>query len=252
MSLRDLARAAGIEGDYRDWRGHPTSASDEALRMALAALAPDLGIDIDANDARMQLERAQWAQLVPDVVLAWDGKLVLPFCVRADLDGDWECEVTTEEGGTFRASGRLFDLPAEGHAHPGGVVHCVRRAEIYLEGQIGYHSLRWQALGQRGDALVVGAPTRGYGQPGYGFRRWGVFAPVYGLASPQTGQAGDLGTLRVLMDQVAARVDVNLEGCDASLLVEIGLQHHFEAGRRRRQDEIPRPGAFRMVASGAP
>ena len=52
---------------------------------------------------------------------------------------------------------------------------------------------------------MIGAPTRGYGQPGYGVRRWGVFAPVYGLASPRSGEAGDLGTLRTLMDQVAAR-----------------------------------------------
>ncbi len=205
MSLRDLARAAGIDADYRDWRGQPTAASDESVRHALAALAPDLGVDIDANDAAQQLERAQWQQIVPDVVLAWDGMLVMPFSVPASDDGDWELEVTTEEGGVFRAKGRLFDLPAEGHAHPGGVVHCVRRAEVFLEGQLGYHSVRWQALGQSGDALVLGAPTRGFGRPGDGFRRWGVFAPVFGLASPQSGQAGDLATLRQLMEQVAAR-----------------------------------------------
>jgi len=52
---------------------------------------------------------------------------------------------------------------------------------------------------------VIAAPTAGYGRPGRGARRWGVFAPVYGLASPASGQAGDLATLRQLMDQVAAR-----------------------------------------------
>jgi 4-alpha-glucanotransferase len=34
---------------------------------------------------------------------------------------------------------------------------------------------------------------------------WGVFAPVYGLAGATTGQAGDLGTLRRLFEQVARR-----------------------------------------------
>lgn len=207
MSLRDLARAAGIDFEYDDWRGRHTSASAESVRQALQALAPALGVDnIDAPDALRQIERAQWSQVVPDVVLAWDGMLRLPFRVQADKDGDWECEVTTEEGGTFRARGRLFHLPADSHAHPGGgPVHCIRRAELFLEGQLGYHTVKWTAQGQSGDALVIAAPTKGYGQPGYGFRRWGVFAPVYGLASPQTGQAGDLSTLRQLMDQVAAR-----------------------------------------------
>lgn len=205
-SLRELARAAGIDAQYADWRGRPTGASDESVRMAMSALAPDLGVsNIDAHDALEQLERARWSRLVPDVVLAWDGLCIVPFSVDARVDGDWEVEVTTEEGGTFRAKGRLFDLPADSHAHPGGVVHCVRRVEVYLEGQLGYHQLRWSALGQEGTALVLGAPTRGYGRPGDGFRRWGVFAPVYGLASPTSGQAGDLHTLRQLMEQVAAR-----------------------------------------------
>jgi 4-alpha-glucanotransferase len=205
MSLRDLARAAGIDADYKDWRGHPTSASDDAVRQALIAITPDLGIDIRSPNAARELEVARWRRFVPEVVLAWDGKAIIPFHVPADVNGDWECEVTTHEGRTFHARGRLFDLPADGHAHPGGKVHCVRRAAIDLDRQLGYHTLRWTVYGESGDALVIAAPTAGYGTPGCGFRRWGVFAPVYGLASPQSGQAGDLANLRVLMDQVAAR-----------------------------------------------
>ena len=87
-SLRDLARAAGIDPDYSDWRGRPTGASDESVRMTMSALAPDLGVsNIDAPDALEQLERARWAQLVPDVVLAWDGLCIVPFSVEAKVDG---------------------------------------------------------------------------------------------------------------------------------------------------------------------
>jgi len=208
MSLRELARAAGIDAEYADWRGKPTAASEESVRLALTALAPDLGFDVNAHDAVAQLERHRWTTMVPEAIVAWDGLLVVPFSVPADQDGDWELEVTTEErgeGGTFRAAGKLFHLPADGHAHPGGRVHCVRRAEMFLEGQIGYHRVKWSCLGQSGESLVIAAPTRGYGQPGYGFRRWGVFAPVYGLASASSGEAGDLATLKVLMDQLAQR-----------------------------------------------
>src|SRR5262249_35799846 len=46
---------------------------------------------------------------------------------------------------------------------------------------------------------------RAWGGPGEGARRWGVFAPVYGLASAHTGVAGDLSTLRRVFELVALR-----------------------------------------------
>jgi glycosyltransferase involved in cell wall biosynthesis len=61
MSLRDLARAAGIDPDYASWRGEPTSASDESLRLALKAVEHPLGM-------------ARFATLKPDVLhVQWLG-----------------------------------------------------------------------------------------------------------------------------------------------------------------------------------
>jgi 4-alpha-glucanotransferase len=229
VDLRDLARAAGFDPEYTSWRGERVVSSDETLRMALAQIAPHLGVDIERGDAIAALERARWMEIVPPVVLAWDGRLSLPFAVPAEMDGEWECEVTLEEtanasassvsmsgalgsgktsdggGGVIRAHGRLFDLPAEGHAWPGGVVHCRRTASVWLEGQLGYHKVKWKAAGGEGEALVIAAPTKAFGQPGYGFKRWGVFAPVYGLATRESGPAGDLNSLRMLMEQVGRR-----------------------------------------------
>ena len=201
-SLRELARAAGLDPDYASWRGEPTSASDDTVRKALRALAPDLGIDIDRPDAIADLEQRRWAERVPPVVLAWDGELVVPFRVKADTDGDWELEVVTEAGDRFAARGRLFELAADSHAWPGGVVHCIRRATLSLGNALGYHTVTWRVAGEHGEAMAIGAPTRAYGSPGNARKRWGVFAPVYGLASPASGQAGDLGTLRQLFEAV--------------------------------------------------
>ena len=97
--LQALARAAGLDPEYTDWRGQRVTSSDETLRLALTAL----GVDPDRGDAVAELERRRWMDIVPPVVLAWDGELVLPFSVPAELDLDWECTVTTEEGGLFRA-----------------------------------------------------------------------------------------------------------------------------------------------------
>jgi 4-alpha-glucanotransferase len=208
-SLRELAKAAGLDADYTSWRGVPVSASDESVLAALRAMAPDLGIALvgpeDAPGAIAAIERERWNEIVPPVVIGWDGTIVIPFAVPAEFDDDWEVEVTTEAGRMIRAHGRLFDLPADSHAWPGTVVHCIRRATIFLDGENGYHSARWSTAGGQGEAFAISAPDKAWGGPGSGKRRWGVFAPVFGLASQETGETGDLSTLRHLFEQVRRR-----------------------------------------------
>ncbi|HEX4450755.1 MAG TPA: 4-alpha-glucanotransferase [Kofleriaceae bacterium] len=212
--LRELARAAGIDADYLTWRGEPTAASDESITSALIALAPDLGIDAtsiaDPQRALALLDERRWSERVPPVVVAWDGELVVPMRVPAELDLAWTLEVTLETGGQHRARGRLFELAADSHAHPDGVVHCIRRAAISLGATaLGYHQLHWTIGDQEGemtgDAMIIAAPTRAWGGPSSFDKRWGVFAPVYGLASASSGQAGDLGTLRQLFEAADMR-----------------------------------------------
>jgi len=209
-ALTELANAAGIDAAYTNFRGEPTKASNESVLAAVHALSRDLGISLenpdDARAAIAAIERAKWTEIVPHVVIGWAGTIVVPFTVAANSDGHWEVEVTTEGGRTFAVSGRLFDLPADSHAWPDGVVHCVRRATIRLEaGEFGYHSVKWRCAGGQGEAFAIAAQQRAWGAPGEGGRRWGVFAPLYGLASAESGQCGDLGAMRRLCDAVARR-----------------------------------------------
>ena len=200
--LRELARAAGIDPEYTSWRGEPAASSDDALLQAIRALAPDLPEDPKA--AIRELERRKWLEIVPPVVIGWDGWLEVPFTLAAEADGEWAIEVLTESGALHRKHGRLFDLPADSHAWPSGVVHCIRRARIAVD-ELGYHRVRWQTAGAEGEAFAIAAPMRAWGGPGHGARRWGVFAPVYGLASQHSGETGDLGSLRELCAAVARR-----------------------------------------------
>jgi len=208
-ALHELADAAGLDPEYLGWNEKPVRSSDESLTAAIRALAPDLGIAFetpgDAAAALAALAVAQSAEIVPPVVLAWDGALDVPFAVPAERDAAWELEITTEAGRAIRASGRLFELTADGHAPRGGEVYCVRHARVSLDGELGYHTVRWQTGDARGEAFAIAAPQPMWGGPGTGTRRWGVFAPVYGLAGPTSGQAGDLGTLRRLFDHVDRR-----------------------------------------------
>jgi 4-alpha-glucanotransferase len=206
-ALRELATAAGLDPEYRSWRGDSAAASDDSLLAALRALAPDLGVAFDDADdapaALVELERARRGELVPPVVVAWNGELAVPLSVPAELDAPWEVEVATESGRVLRGRGTLFELPADGHSSPGA--HCRRRVPVRLDGELGYHTVRWQIGRERGEALVIAAPEQAWHGPGAGPRRWGVFAPVYGLASAASGQAGDLGNLRRLFEQVERR-----------------------------------------------
>lgn len=207
-SVRHLAKSAGLDSDYISWTGQPTSCSDASLLAAIKALGPDLGVHLSSDDdvrgAIADVERNQWNEIVAPVLVGWDGHLVVPFAVPAGNDGHWEVEVTTESGRTHHARGRLFELPADSHAWPGGQVHCLRRATIWLDHETGYHKVSWRLDNARGEALGIAAPSRAYGGPG-GSRRWGVFAPVYGLDAPTSGDAGDLATLRTLFEQVGRR-----------------------------------------------
>ena len=82
VSLRDLARAAGIDAEYTSWRGEAAGASDEAVLAALEALSGDLAIDVrDPVAATAELERRRWAEVGPVCAVAWDGMLELPFTV---------------------------------------------------------------------------------------------------------------------------------------------------------------------------
>ncbi len=206
-SLHALARAAGLETDYTNFEGHRTVTSDESLVAMLKTLVPDLGIAFssvnDAPAAMTALEHLKHAEIVPPVVIGWGRELVVPFSVVADQDSPWEVVVTTESGQTVRASGRMFHLPASDHTH-GREVRCVRRATIEV-GEHGYHQVAWTGAHTGGEAVGICAPEVAWGAPGQGKRRWGVFAPVYGLANARTGETGDLSTLRQLMDGVAAR-----------------------------------------------
>jgi 4-alpha-glucanotransferase len=211
-ALLELARVAGLEPDYTSWRNEPTAASDQSLLAMLAMLGPELGFRCDRPEdawaAKAACERARWAEVVPEVVVGWAGVVDVAIALPADRDGNWEVDIVTESGKRARATGRLFELAADQHAWPDGVVHCVRHAHIDV-GEDGYHEVSWQVAGggaatQAGKALAICAPERACNGPGTGPRRWGVFAPVYGLAPGGHG-IGDLAALAQLFDKVGRR-----------------------------------------------
>ncbi len=208
-ALLELARAAGLEPEYTGWRGARVTASPEALLAVLRQLGIPVVAPDDTAAATLEVERRRWSERVPPVLVAWDADdVVVPMRAPADVDGAWTLDLVCESGETRHADGRLYDLPASEHAWPacfgGKQVHAVRTARI-AGGEPGYHTLRWSIGPEHGEARVIVAPTRAWGAPGDGSRRWGVFAPLYAMRDGRSGGAGDLGTLRALFEDVSAR-----------------------------------------------
>jgi 4-alpha-glucanotransferase len=211
-SLERLADALGIDAAYASWTGVPARASDATLRAVIAALAPELDLSTGADAAATALAVARWRRVLEPVLVAWcdgeagegGGELQLPLRVPADVDGDVEATLALEgdvvAGSPTRA--RLFELPAHGHAWPGGQVHCVRTLIVRVPAP-GYHRVAVTCLGARHEAMVIASPRRAFAPPRP--PGLGLLAPVYALRGPGSGATGDLATLRELAGLAAAR-----------------------------------------------
>lgn len=205
-ALERLAARAGVNRRYQSWRGHAVEAPVDALVAVLRAVGANLTGPRDAAAAEAAWELAWWNAGAPPVVVGWDDQAArLPLRVPAQVDGDWEVEVLLESGRRERGAGRLYDLPAHGHAWPGGEVWCQRDVTLPGAGALGYHTVRWRVGARSGETTVIAAPARAFAGPGEVARRWGVFAPTYALRSARAGGTGDLAELGRLADLVGAR-----------------------------------------------
>jgi len=165
--LAMLARAAGIQTSYVDTGGVRHRASADALLGVLGALGVEVAGRDDADRARAELEAQRGAQVLPTVVVAWDGEL------RLDLPaGVGDVRLVLEDGQEHPISERL---PAGAHRLVVGTA----------DGEQVVH--------------VLAAPTRLPGSAVPRHRRFGVFAPTYALRRTEDDRGmGDLRALETL------------------------------------------------------
>ncbi|MEZ4367627.1 MAG: 4-alpha-glucanotransferase [Kofleriaceae bacterium] len=194
--LAALCAELGVDARYLGWDGRTAGASVAAVLEVIAALGVVLDDAGGAGAAAERLARARWEEPLEPVLVCWvdgaGGTLDVAVRTPAEQDGVLELDLELEAGGGAAHQSRLFDLPADGHAWPGGVVHCVRHCGIPVP-TAGYHRLRWRLGEAHGEALVVAAPRHAHRADGD--RRWGLFAPTYALRTAASGGAGDLREL---------------------------------------------------------
>ncbi|MDX2380646.1 MAG: 4-alpha-glucanotransferase [Acidimicrobiia bacterium] len=177
-AVLDLATTMGVATSYVDGLGRRVDVGNETLIAVCAALGAPIAAAPDAGPALHQLRGARSAELVPQVVVAWNGVLAI------DLDHEiTDVEIVLEDGTV------LSPEPT-----PTGI-----RTPTPLP--LGYHRIRIDAGRRSSSTSVIAAPQRAWRGPATG-RRWGVGAQLAALRTSRSRSVGDVADLTALCDWV--------------------------------------------------
>ncbi len=195
-ALEQLAREMGILTSYFDWTGEAKKAKPEVLLPVLKLLGAEIHALGDASDALRAHYRVVQESLAPPCTVAWNGwdakiELRLP---SSEL-GSYSLELALDSGETRHIQGSLDDLPLQRFQTLGDRTVAVRTLPVPVN-QLGYHQATIHAAGRSASCQIIAAPRMSH-VPTQG-KRWGVFAPLYGLHSKRSGGTGSLADLTML------------------------------------------------------
>ena len=182
-ALRSLARAMGVHTRYTDGLGRRVIVAPETLLRVCAALGAPVERPGDAAGALRAHRQVRKAELVPPVLVAWDG-LLAPLAISARR-------------------------PVQAQVHIGeGLVVPLERSEAGVRTTealpSGYHRLTVEASGRSETSTVVSTPREAWRRPG-SHRSWGVGTHLAALRSARSRSLGDLRDLESLCRWVAER-----------------------------------------------
>ena len=182
-ALRSLAKAMGVQTRYTDGLGRHVVVAPETLVRVCAALGAPIGSPGEAGDALHVQQAAEKAELLPPVLVAWDG--VLPS-MAISAAGPGHAELRLESG----------DVAQFETLH--GQLQIAHRLPL------GYHRLTVEAGDRREISTVISAPVQAWRRPGE-HRSWGVGTQLAALRSARSRSVGDLRDLESLCAWVGAR-----------------------------------------------
>ena len=164
-ALRSLAKTLGVHTRYTDGLGKRVVVAPETLLRICAALGAAVERPSDAAEAIRARRTAARTELIPKVIVAWDG--VLP----------------------------PLKIPAGGQAQLNLADGPVAPLERPLP--IGYHRLTISVGSRVETGTVISAPVQAWRRPG-SHRSWGVGAQLAALRSSRSRSLGDLQDLASL------------------------------------------------------
>jgi 4-alpha-glucanotransferase len=182
-SLHALAGALGVHVQYSDGLGRHVTVAPETLVRISAALGAPIARMGDAGAALRAIRAARKTELLPPVVVAWDGVLTLPALYK---DIPIEARLHLADGACLR-------LEETGEA--------LRPADPIPHG---YHRLTIETGGRAESSAVIAAPVQAWRRPG-SHRSWGVGTQLAALRSARSRAVGDLRDLETLCGWVRSQ-----------------------------------------------
>jgi 4-alpha-glucanotransferase len=180
-ALRSLATAMGVHTRYTDGLGKAITVGPETLVRVCAVLGAGVTGPSDAAEALRAWRAEKKAQLVPPVLVAWEGTLA-PLAAPPQAQGRVQL-----------ADGEIVPLVrSEAGLRPGRPL------------PLGYHRLALEAGGQSGSATVIAAPVQAWRRPD-GQRSWGVGTQLAALRSARSRSVGDLQDLATVFRWLRGR-----------------------------------------------
>jgi 4-alpha-glucanotransferase len=201
-TLRCLARHYGIQATYHDIFGRLNEPPEEALLSVLRMLGAHAEKMSDVVGALRERRQFLWRQVIDPVIVAWDSapcrlKLRLP---RQLAETVANYSIALESGGTIEGALRedpnLKPAPrqVEGGEYVARCFHLPRQLPL------GYHRVHVLIGDLALESYLFAAPGQAYGGDGPKAKSWGLFCPLYSLATEKSWGTGDFTVLSGLAD----------------------------------------------------
>ena len=214
-ALASLAEAMGVYTDYVDGLKRPVQVGPDTLVRVCAALGAPLTRPSEAADALRAIRTERAAEVLPPVLVAWDGALN-PVSVPGG--GPAEARVLLE-------GGEAIDLAVEDAAD--GI-----RVRLSEPLPAGYHLLTIESTSGLHESTVISAPERAWRRERE-HRSWGVGGQVAAFRSSRSRSRGDLRDLETVARWV--------HGLGGDLVMVLPLLPTFN-------DEPPEPSPYSPVS----
>jgi 4-alpha-glucanotransferase len=200
--LHNVARLFNIQINLYDGLGRLLQPPPEAILRVLNILGAPVERMDDLAGALRQRRQLLMQRVIDPVVVAWDGA---PLRLKLRLPGP----LATAEA-RYRIdleSGEFFEGKCQRDFRIKPVERCIEGVRyvaqwiVFAEKlPLGYHRLHLQVGALKFDSYVLSSPLQAYGAATVNPRRWGLFCPVYALASDKNWGAGNFSDLETWID----------------------------------------------------
>jgi 4-alpha-glucanotransferase len=203
-NLRRLAALEGIQTSYLSMSGETREASPETLRLLLRKFGHAIDGDATVKDALRAARKAIWQQAIPETLPMRENQ-VGTIRIRQPRHrfkvSSIEARIVLESGESLKV--HLRPLRTTGSAALDGSAF-VEHSYLLPRLPCGYHMLQIEIDRRAHSCLLISAPPAIYERGDYD-KKWGVFAPLYALHSPESWGAGNFSDWRRLLQYVSAR-----------------------------------------------